>query len=149
MQGATTRRSINYVEEEQRRRRPKGGLPRKGWPILGCDCVTRRRHSQNYASSSFLVSLQNRLSQYAHNLMKGPLSLSLFVFGVRADHPHHPFAADDLAIVANLLNTRANFHLIFSINVVARRAALKQSDLRTDCFVGLSDLLAMTSHFTL
>jgi hypothetical protein len=30
------------------------------------------------------------------------LSLSLFVFGVVADHPHHAFAVDDLALVANL-----------------------------------------------
>src|SRR5689334_6514054 len=29
------------------------------------------------------------------------LSLPLLVLGVRADHPHHPAAADDLALVAN------------------------------------------------
>src|SRR3989338_9216292 len=42
------------------------GVPRGGWPLLGCACVIRRRHSYNYASSSFLVSLQNHLSQCAH-----------------------------------------------------------------------------------
>ena len=71
MQGATTRHSFDYVEEEQRSRRPNVGLPLEGWPILGCDCVTRRRRSYDYASSSFLVSFQNRLSQCAHYLVKG------------------------------------------------------------------------------
>jgi hypothetical protein len=32
------------------------------------------------------------------------LSLALFVFRVDADHPHHAFAVDDLALVANFLN---------------------------------------------
>jgi hypothetical protein len=31
------------------------------------------------------------------------LSLSLFVFGINADHSHHAFAMDDLALVAHLL----------------------------------------------
>jgi hypothetical protein len=30
------------------------------------------------------------------------LPLTLFVFRVDADHPHHTFAVDDLALVANL-----------------------------------------------
>jgi hypothetical protein len=29
------------------------------------------------------------------------LPLPLFVFGIDADHPHHPFAADDLALGAD------------------------------------------------
>jgi hypothetical protein len=31
------------------------------------------------------------------------LPLPLLVFGVDADHPHHSFAVDDLALVANFL----------------------------------------------
>jgi hypothetical protein len=31
------------------------------------------------------------------------LSLSLFMFGIRADHPHHALAVDDFALVAHLL----------------------------------------------
>jgi hypothetical protein len=33
-----------------------------------------------------------------------PLALTLFVLGVRADHPHNPFPPDDLAVPADLLN---------------------------------------------
>src|SRR3989338_1279979 len=42
MQGATTKSyPPGYVEKEQRRRRHKSGLPRRGWTILDCDCVAR------------------------------------------------------------------------------------------------------------
>jgi hypothetical protein len=37
-----------------------------------------------------------------HSAIK--LALPLFVFRVRADHSHHAFAVDDLAVVAHLLN---------------------------------------------
>jgi hypothetical protein len=33
-----------------------------------------------------------------------PLALTLFVLGIGADHPHHPFPPDDLAVPADLLN---------------------------------------------
>src|SRR5579864_7152492 len=38
------------------------------------------------------------------------LPLALFVFRVDADHAHHTFAVNDLALVANLLYGRPNFH---------------------------------------
>src|ERR1700691_2776200 len=38
------------------------------------------------------------------------LSLPLLMFRVYADDPHHAFAMDHLAFVANLLNGRSNFH---------------------------------------
>ncbi len=63
--------SSHYVEEEQRSRCYESGLPLWGWTILGYACVIRRRHSYDYASSSFLVSLHNHLSQCAHYLVKG------------------------------------------------------------------------------
>jgi hypothetical protein len=40
------------------------------------------------------------------------LSLSLFMLGVDADHSHHAFAVDDLALVAHLLYRRTDFHLL-------------------------------------
>jgi hypothetical protein len=36
--------------------------------------------------------------------MPQSLALSLFVFRVCADHAHHAFAVDDLAVVAHLLD---------------------------------------------
>ena len=38
------------------------------------------------------------------------LTLPLLMFGIRADHPHAPFAADDLALLTNPLNRRSHFH---------------------------------------
>src|SRR5882672_10531599 len=38
------------------------------------------------------------------------LSLPLFVFRVHADDPHHAFAMDHLALVANLFDRRSHFH---------------------------------------
>ena len=38
------------------------------------------------------------------------LSLPLLVLLVRADHPDHPTAADDLALVADLFDRRSDFH---------------------------------------
>jgi hypothetical protein len=38
------------------------------------------------------------------------LPLPLLVFLVRADHPHHATAADDLALVANPFDRRSDFH---------------------------------------
>jgi hypothetical protein len=38
------------------------------------------------------------------------LSLSLLVLGVVANHPHDTFAADDLALVADLSNAGSDFH---------------------------------------
>jgi hypothetical protein len=40
------------------------------------------------------------------------LSLTLLVFLIRADHPHHPAAADDLALVANSLDRSSYLHCI-------------------------------------
>src|SRR3954465_14724618 len=42
--------------------------------------------------------------------IRAMLSLPLFVFRVLADHPHHAFAVDDLALIANLLYRRSDFH---------------------------------------
>jgi hypothetical protein len=36
--------------------------------------------------------------------MSPSLALTLFVLGIGADHTHHPFPLDDLAIAANLLD---------------------------------------------
>ena len=33
------------------------------------------------------------------------------MFGIDADHAHHAFAMDDLALVAHLFNRRTDFHL--------------------------------------
>src|SRR5690554_2895567 len=42
---------------------------------------------------------------------RGELALALLVAGVRrADDPHRPLALDDLALVANLLDRRADLH---------------------------------------
>jgi hypothetical protein len=38
------------------------------------------------------------------------LALSLFVLRIRADHAHHAFAVDDLAVVAHLFNGSSYFH---------------------------------------
>ena len=40
------------------------------------------------------------------------LSLSLFMLGIDANHSHHAFAMDDLALVAHLLYRRTDFHLL-------------------------------------
>ena len=51
-QGGVTKQTANDVP------------PRRGWPLLGCNCVTYRlRIAEDTRHSSFLVSLQNRLSQ--------------------------------------------------------------------------------------
>jgi hypothetical protein len=39
------------------------------------------------------------------------LALSLLVLGVVANHPHDTFAADDLALVADLSNAGSDFHV--------------------------------------
>jgi hypothetical protein len=49
-----------------------------------------------------------------------PLSLPLFVLGVDADDPHHAFAMDHLAFVANLLYRRSYFHDVFPAGPGAR-----------------------------
>jgi hypothetical protein len=38
------------------------------------------------------------------------LSLLLLVLGVRADHPHDPLAADDLAVFTDSFNAASYFH---------------------------------------
>jgi hypothetical protein len=38
-------------------------------------------------------------------------ALPLFVARIGANHPDHALALDDLAILAELLNRRANFHI--------------------------------------
>src|SRR6185436_13389921 len=38
-------------------------------------------------------------------------SLPLFVAGIGADHVHHPAAAHDLAVLADLLDGRTNLHV--------------------------------------
>jgi hypothetical protein len=38
------------------------------------------------------------------------LALSLFVLRIRADHAHHAFAVNDLAVVAHLFNGSPYFH---------------------------------------
>jgi hypothetical protein len=37
-------------------------------------------------------------------------ALPLLVAGIRADHPHHTLAADDLAVPADLFDGSSNFH---------------------------------------
>jgi hypothetical protein len=44
-----------------------------------------------------------RLLATQNSTLIAALSLALFVFRVDANHPHHTFAVDDLALVANLL----------------------------------------------
>jgi hypothetical protein len=39
---------------------------------------------------------------FARRARLAALSLPLFVFRVLANHPHHTFAVDDFALVANL-----------------------------------------------
>jgi hypothetical protein len=39
-------------------------------------------------------------------------SLLLLMLGVRADHPHDPLAADDLAILTDSFNAASYFHNI-------------------------------------
>jgi hypothetical protein len=41
------------------------------------------------------------------------LALTLFVFGVFADHPDHPFAFDDLTLIANLFYGCSYFHRFY------------------------------------
>src|SRR5271155_1161907 len=43
-------------------------------------------------------------------MAKGCLALALFVFRVDADHPHHTFAVDDLALVTDFLYRCSYFH---------------------------------------
>src|SRR5664279_6619880 len=40
------------------------------------------------------------------------LTLALLVLRVLADHPNHPTAVDDFALVTNLLNRCPNLHLL-------------------------------------
>ena len=42
------------------------------------------------------------------------LSLTLFVLLIRADHPHHAAAADDLALVTDSLHRRSDLHVCSS-----------------------------------
>jgi hypothetical protein len=42
--------------------------------------------------------------------MLASLTLPLLVLWIRADHPHHPMAMDELAFIAHLLYGRPYFH---------------------------------------
>ncbi len=42
------------------------------------------------------------------------------MLGIDADHPHHAFAMDDLALVAHLLYRRTDFHLPNLVNYLYR-----------------------------
>src|ERR1700730_11634891 len=44
------------------------------------------------------------------SLLAPGLALALLVFRVDADHPHHAFAVDDLALVTNLFYRCSYFH---------------------------------------
>ena len=46
------------------------------------------------------------------------------MFWVRADHPHHSFAVDDLALVAHLLYRSTYFHKTVLTSAVAMAAPL-------------------------
>ena len=49
--------------------------PRRGWPLLGCNCVTHRlRIARDTRHSSFLASLQNQLSQIGDIIVSQPLN---------------------------------------------------------------------------
>src|SRR6185436_437640 len=51
-----------------------------------------------------------------------PLSLSLLVPGVRADHADHAAPADDLAAIADLLHRRMDLHLVCSLTCTGTRS---------------------------
>src|SRR5438045_9716611 len=49
-------------------------------------------------------------SKIANPKSKMSLPLPLLVLGVRADDPHDPLAADDLAVLANAPDAASHFH---------------------------------------
>ena len=50
------------------------------------------------------------------------LALSLFVFGVFADDPDHPFALDDLTLITDLFYRSPNLHgSYFSLKMILPR----------------------------
>src|SRR5947209_16659178 len=49
------------------------------------------------------------------------LLLALFVFGVAANHPHCPFAADDLAVLTDAFDAGSNFHVYRLTGKVVRK----------------------------
>jgi hypothetical protein len=59
------------------------------------------------------------------------LTLALLMLGVDADHSHDSFALDDLALVANLLNTGPYFHSKTVRSLQTRRQA-RTGDARRD-----------------
>ena len=49
-----------------------------------------------------------------------PLTLTLLVARVCADHAHHAFAADDATVLADATNGTTYFHLLTLLSVVER-----------------------------
>src|SRR5712691_9384803 len=75
--------------------------------------LIRRKIDASYTCHCFLFSnrywipdlrLKAKLSRKPAIAIKNNLSLTLLMFGVDANHPHHSFAVDDLALVAHLFN---------------------------------------------
>src|SRR5947209_8058945 len=54
------------------------------------------------------AALQSEIKNRKSKIYNSPLAL--LVLGVRADHAHHPFAVDDLAVVAHLLDRSPDLH---------------------------------------
>src|SRR5258706_5418393 len=58
--------------------------------------------------------LKNQFSvlscQFSVRATSNPLTLTLFVFRVLADHPHYSLAVDDLALIANFLDRCPDLH---------------------------------------
>jgi hypothetical protein len=62
--------------------------------------------------SPVILGLQVHLpSGKPQSQIENRLSLPLFMFGVYANHPHHTFAMDDLALVAHFFYGSTDFHL--------------------------------------
>jgi hypothetical protein len=101
--------------------------------VLGCDDRTDALHLVVIQVANFLAGIHSRLrqngkrrcptdpgdvgqadfraflfgqinSRNTSHACAPPLALTLFVLWIGADDPHHPFAPDDFAIPANLLD---------------------------------------------
>jgi hypothetical protein len=68
---------------------------------------------------------------YPQSTIRPQSSLLLLMLGVRADHPHDPLAADDLAVLTNSFNAASYFHGFLTCRFFCRFLACPTGELST------------------
>jgi len=61
-----------------------------------------------------------------------PSALPLLVAGVLANHPHHTAAANDFALLADLLDARSNLHDEFPLQLLGNLGSGRIVSVRAD-----------------